>query len=187
MNTRQGVPPAIELDFMPQRKPPSAMAWLALATGVLAVLGVLVEHSALREALADAQQRLARQERAAQGAPGRSLAGNRGQKLPDSELRRAAQLAQELQRPWLGMLADIEAVADDDVALLAIETPSDREGATLRLTGEGRSLEAVFAYAQRLLARPGLGSARIEGYEVRKSGMSETVVFKLTARWRTVP
>src|SRR5687768_5939327 len=100
MNTRQGLPPAIDLDFMPQRKPPSAMGWLALAAGVLAVLGVLVEHLDLREALADAQQRLARQERATQRAPGRSLASNRGQQLPEAELRRAAQLAQELQRPW---------------------------------------------------------------------------------------
>ncbi|HSV79865.1 MAG TPA: hypothetical protein VLK85_11780 [Ramlibacter sp.] len=181
------MPPAIELDFVPQRKPPSAMGWLALAAGVLAGLGVLVEHLDLREALADTQQRLARQERATQRAPGRPLGSNRGQQLPEAELRRAAQLAQELQRPWLGMLADIEAVADDDVALLAIESPSNRDGATLRLTGEGRSLEAVFAYAQRLLARPGLGSARIEGYEVKKSGMAETVVFKLTARWKAVP
>ena len=119
-------------------------------------------------------------------APGQLLPKNR-EKLPDAELRRAAQLAHELRRPWLSMLADIEAADDVDVALLAIETPSAKEESSLRLTGEGRSLEAVFAYSQRLIARPGLDSARIESYEFRKSGMAEMVVFKLSARWRARP
>ena len=184
MNKRQGVPLGIELDFIAQRKPPSTMGWLTLAAGILAVLGVLLEHFELRESLADAQQRLARQERTVHRASGQLLPKNR-EKLPDSELRRAVQLALELQRPWLTMLADIEAAADGDIALLAIESQSNREGASFRLTGEGRSLEAVFAYSQRLLARPGLDSARIESYEFRKSGMAEMVVFKLSARWKT--
>jgi hypothetical protein len=183
MNTRQGVPPAIELDFMAQRKPPGTVGWLMLGVGVLAVLGVLVEHFDLRETLADAQQRLARQQRAVHRALGPLPAKNR-EKLPDAELRRAAQLAQELQRPWLSMLADVESAADADVALLAIESPSIRDGSSLRLTGEGRSLEAVFAYSQRLLARPSLDSARIESYEFKKGATAETVVFKLTARWK---
>jgi heme exporter protein D len=186
MNTRQGVPPVLELDFMAPRQRPGAMGWLMLGAGVLAVLGVLVEHLDLRERLADAQQRLARQQRAAHRAPG-PLPAKSQMKLPDAELRRAAQLAQELQRPWLGMLADIESAADDDVALLAIESPSNRDGSSLRLTGEGRSLEAVFAYSRRLLARPSVDSARIESYEFKKGGTAETVVFKLTARWKASP
>ena len=186
MNTRQGVPRAIELDFMAQRKPPGAMGWLTLAAGVLAVVGVLVEHFDLRETLAQAQQRLARAERAVHRVPGQSLPKNR-EKLPDAELRRAVQLAQELQRPWLSMLADVEAAADEDVALLTIESTSMREGSSLRLTGEGRSLETVLAYSQRLAARAGVDSARIESYEFKKSGTAETVVFKLSARWKARP
>jgi hypothetical protein len=183
MNERQGVPPVLELDFMAQRKPPGTMGWLMLGAGVLAVLGVLVEHFDLRETLADAQQRLVRQQRALHRAPS-PLPAKSHLKVSDAELRRAAQLAQELQRPWLSMLADIESAAGDDIVLLAIESSSNRDGSSLRLTGEGRSLEAVFAYSQRLLARPDLDSARIEGYEFKKGGTAETVVFKLTARWK---
>jgi len=176
----------MELDLLVQRQPPGVLGWVLLAAGVLAALGVLVESLDLRDTLADAQQRLARQQRAAHRVSDRSPASKRDQPS-DAELRRAAQLAQELQRPWLGMLADIEAADDEEVALLAIEPAQAREGPALRLTGEGRSLEAVLAYARRLQARPGLESARIESYEPGKGGAAGTVAFKLAARWKTAP
>jgi len=186
MNARHGVPAALELDFAAQRPRPGIVGWLVLAAGVLAVFGVLWEHLELRATLADAQQRLAREERATHRAAARLPPASR-EKVTDAQLRRAAQLAQELGRPWLGMLADIEAAAADDVALLAIEPQSTREGPSLRLTGEGRSLEAALAYAQRLRQRPGLDSARIESYEFKKGGMAERVAFKLSARWKAGP
>jgi hypothetical protein len=170
----------VELDLLAQRQPPGVLGWVVLAAGALAALGVLVEHLDLGDALSAAQQRLARQQHAVQRASGPSPAGSRAQPS-DAELRRAAQLAQELQRPWLAMLADIEAADDEEVALLAVEPTQVGEGHALRLTGEGRSLEAALAYARRLQARPGLESARIESYEPGKAG---AVVFKLSARWK---
>jgi hypothetical protein len=183
MRKKKGVPPAMELDLLVQRQPPGVLGWVVLAAGVLAVLGVLVEQFDLNDTLSAAQQRLARQQHAAQRASDRSPASSRAQPS-DTDLRRAAQIAQELQRPWLAMLADIEAADDEEVALLAVEPAQAREGHALRLTGEGRSLEAALAYARRLQARPGLEAARIESYEPVKSGGAGAVVFRLSARWK---
>ncbi|HEX5127420.1 MAG TPA: hypothetical protein VFW00_11820 [Rhodocyclaceae bacterium] len=181
MKMSRGVPPEIALDFISRRKRPSMLGWLILLAGILASMAVLMEYFDLQDAQTDAERRLAREERVVNRKLGHELAKTR-EKVPDNELRRAAQIAQELRRPWLDTLAQIETASNKDVALLTFE-PDPNKGA-LRLGGEARSLDAVFAYAKRLSAQPSLADAQVDGYEFKKSGVVDVVVFKLTVHWK---
>ncbi|HEY8357539.1 MAG TPA: hypothetical protein VIL30_08780 [Ramlibacter sp.] len=65
------------------------------------------------------------------------------------EQRRAwNQVVRQLNTPWGGLLAVLEATTPDDVALVSIE-PDARQG-SVRIQAEARTLEVLLAYAQSL-------------------------------------
>lgn len=177
-------PDVIALDFIPQRRRPGALGWLLLVAGLLAALGVLGEYVALGERLASAQTRLARETRHLERSRSTNLARQR-EKLPEAELRRAADLARRLHNRNLEVLADIEAASNADISLLSLSQTAGK--AQLKLAGEARSLDAAFAFARRLARQPGLLGAQIDSYEFKSSGSVEVVVFSLSASWRTTP
>lgn len=68
-----------------------------------------------------------------------------------TEQRRAwNQVVRQLNTPWGGLLAALEATTPDDVALVSIE-PDARQG-SVRIQAEAKALEVLLAYAQALKA-----------------------------------
>jgi len=191
----KGAPPAFTLDFLPQRARPSIVGWVLLLAGVISVCAVLLEHVDLQERVDDLQAQNARAERAILRTAG--LAQKRKQeRVPDSELHSAARLASSLQSPWTELLPQLEAATangkgskggkdkanEQEISLLSLD--ADNAKAQISVSGEARSLEAVFAYAQRLGAQSGFSSVQVLSYEFHRSGVIEAVQFKLAARWQ---
>jgi hypothetical protein len=175
-------PPALTLDFVPRRQPPSLLGWLTLAAAALLATAVILEYFDVAERLDEAQQQLARAERQQQRASG--LQQKRKQPpVADVELRRAAGIAANLQRPWLRLIPQLEAAGNADITLLSLD--ADAGKAQINVAGEARSLEAVFAYAQRISAQGGFASVQVQNYEFHKVGSQDLVQFKLSARWRS--
>ncbi len=80
-------------------------------------------------------------------------------------------------------MPQLEAAGNADIALLSLD--ADTGKAQINVAGEARSLEAVFAYAQRIGAQPGFTSVQVQNYEFHRSGSQDLVQFKLSARWRS--
>jgi len=177
-------PAVIALDFIPQRRRPGLFGCLLLGAGVLAVLAVSIEYRDLGAELSRVQARLARETRHFERSRSLLLAQQR-EKLPEAELKAAAQLAQRLHNRNLAILAEVEAATNADIALLSLLQSAGKT--QMKLAGEARSLEAAFAFARRLAARPGLRSAQVDSYEFKPSGSVEVVSFTLSANWRSQP
>ncbi|MDP5241117.1 hypothetical protein Q9Q94_16365 [Uliginosibacterium sp. 31-16] len=175
-------PATIALDFIPQRSQPSLLGWLLLAAGLLATSAILLEYRDLGEQLRNTEVRLARETRHLERSRALMLAQQR-EKLPESELKTATQLAQRLHNRNLDVLAEIEAAGNEDVALLSLVQTAGKT--QLKLTGEARSLDAAFAFARRLAARPSIRRAQVDSYEFKPSGSVEIVAFTLGASWKT--
>ncbi|MDB5801812.1 MAG: hypothetical protein JWL63_2751 [Rhodocyclales bacterium] len=189
MRLLRSAPPALALDFIPQRNRPSLIGWLILAAALLVASAVVLEYLDVQEHLDEAQQQLARAERVQQRASGLQQV-RKASPVPEVELRRAARLAAGLQGPWLQLMPQLEAASNADIALLSLD--ADTTKAQINVAGEARSLEAVFAYAQRIGAQPGFTSVQVQNYEFRSAssrngtpGAQDVVQFKLSARWRS--
>lgn len=177
-------PAVIALDFIQQRRRPGLLGWLLLAAGLLTALSVLLTYQDLGTQLSTAQSRLERETRHLERSRALALSKQR-EKLPEAELKAAAQLAQRLHNRNLEVLAEVEAARNADVALLSLIQTAGKP--QLKLTGEARSLQAAFDFARRLAARPGMRSAQVDSYEFKPSGSVEVVAFSLNASWRVTP
>jgi hypothetical protein len=182
MRLLRSAPPAFTLDFIPRRKRPSLLGWLLLGAAALLAAAVMLEYLDTQERLDDAQQQLARAQRLQARASGQQLT-RKEERVPDVELHRAAQIAANLQGPWLQRMAQLEAAGNADITLLSLD--ADAAKAQINLAGEARSLEAVFDYAKRIGTQSGFNSVQVQNYEFHKVGTQDLVQFKLSARWRS--
>jgi Tfp pilus assembly protein PilN len=181
---RSPAPPAIALDFVPQRRWPNALGWLLLVTGLLGSLSVLLDYRDLGAELAAAQNRLARETRHLDRARREALDKSR-ETVPEAQLRSAVELARLLQGRNLDVLTDLERVGSEDIGILSLnQSARDQQ---LKLTGQARSLKAAFDFARALAARPGMLDAQINSYEFKQVGSVEAVAFTLNARWQEAP
>lgn len=170
----------LDLEFQPRRS--SALAWslLALGSAVLALLLLVQqqlqsEHVDLEARVHNLELKLGR--RPATAAP-LSRAASREQAEQLAQMRN---VSQQLQRPWEQLFAMLEAMPQQDVALLTI-TPDARKG-QLRIAAEARDLEAMLQYHQRLERSAELRDVSLLNHEVVAGQPEHPVRFNLTATW----
>lgn len=92
-------------------------------------------------------------------------------------------VSQQLQRPWQQLFAMLEAMPQEDVALLSL-TPDARKG-QVRISAEARNLEAMLQYHQRLERSDELSDVSLLNHEVVAGQAEHPVRFNLTATWET--
>ncbi|MFK3683938.1 pilus assembly protein [Pseudomonas sp. NPDC088890] len=170
----------LDLEFQPRRS--SALAWslLALGSAVLALLLLVQqqlqsEHVDLEARVHNLELKLGR--RPATAAP-LSSAASREQAEQLAQMRN---VSQQLQRPWEQLFAMLEAMPQQDVALLTI-TPDARKG-QVRIAAEARDLEAMLQYHQRLERSAELRDVSLLNHEVVAGQPEHPVRFNLTATW----
>lgn len=176
-------PPALSLDFVARRRAPSLTGWLILLAGLLALSASALEYGDLAERKDDAEHAYEREARLQKRDAG-ELAARSKERIPAETLVHAARIAQALRRPWAESLPQLEAAGSEDVAMLTLDTDADK--GSLRVTGEARSLEAVFDYARRIGEQPAFASVQVENYEFREKTGVRSVQFRLVARWRGI-
>jgi hypothetical protein len=168
-----GLPGPLKLDF---RRPAAGWAgfsWMGLA--VLALGLLLTGWQAWR--YLDMQGKVvAAEDRVAERAKN-SAAGSRSgvAEMGQSEALRP------LNRPWDRLLKDLAAAAGPDLALLALEADGSR--GTLRLLGEGKSLDEALAYVHRLGASSTLLHPELVSHEMRQVDGLPVVGFTIQAGW----
>lgn len=172
----------LELEFQPRHSGPLAWSLLALAGAVLAVLvlaqqQLVGEQDALEARVHQLELKLGR--RPASAAP-QSSAVIREQAERLAQMR---SVSQQLQRPWQQLFAMLEAMPQEDVALLTL-TPDARKG-QVRISAEARNLEAMLQYHQRLERSDALSDVSLLNHEVVAGQAEHPVRFNLTATWET--
>ncbi len=176
------VPRALKLDFLPRRRGAGRTGIALLAAGVAAVAGVGLEFRALRvqtEALEAhvADARGARREV-------RPIALNAADaKALSREIRDANEVLAQLNTPWDALFAELEAAADNGVALLSIQP--DVASGQVRIAGEAQSYDAALAYVARLEATARFADVFLTSHEVRAGARQRPLAFALVAGWQT--
>lgn len=172
-------PAPLELDFSGRRPRPGGVGWVLLALGVAAAGLEAVDWRAGEADLTEREaivERLRHQLRRAGPAP---VATARA--VSEQELRPALRLAGQLEADWGALLHDLAAAEDDRLALLSLEVDAAR--GSLRLSGEAKSLPAVFEYLSRLEATPSVAAVQLTSYETETVGAVELIRFHATATW----
>ncbi len=179
---RPGVrrPPTPELDFVQRRHAPGWLGWLLLAVGAVAAFASFDRWQTTEDevaALRDDNRRAARKAEQA-----RVLARR---EQDDPALRARIDVARKLSlqraREWQPLFAELEA-RGKDVALLSVEPDAAR--GVLRVTGEARDLNALFAYAESFADAHAVGAPRIEVFELKERDGLQVVAFSLRLQWR---
>lgn len=179
---RPGARPATpELDFVARRHAPGWLGWLLLAVGAVAAFASFDRWQTTEDevaALRDDNRRAARKAEQA-----RVLARR---EQDDPALRARIDVARKLSllraREWQPLFAELEARGKEDVALLSVEPDAAR--GVLRVTGEARDLNALFAYAESFADAQAVGAPRIEVFELKDRNGLQVVAFSLRLQWR---
>jgi hypothetical protein len=161
----------LDLDLLKRR--PAWPCWVVLAIGAALVADAGLQRERLGERL-DELQRPPVAARAAKRTEGVSPETQR-------ELDGARRLLQELVLPWETLLRGIEASADKDSGLLAIEPDADKRA--VRITGEARDYGAVLDFVTRLSQKPGLAHIHLLNHQMREDVAERPFMFTLSASW----
>ncbi|MEN5236210.1 MULTISPECIES: PilN domain-containing protein [Pseudomonas] len=172
----------LELEFQPRHSGPLAWSLLALASAVLAVL-VLAQQQLVGEQ-AELEARVHQLELKLGRRPATAAAQSSAVIREQAErLAQMRSVSQQLQRPWQQLFAMLEAMPQEDVALLSL-TPDARKG-QVRISAEARNLEAMLQYHQRLERSDELSDVSLLNHEVVAGQAEHPVRFNLTATWET--
>lgn len=176
---RKGRPPVPEFDFVARRRAPGWLGWLALALGCAAAVWAFDRWQTLEK---DVDALRGDNRRAARVAEQARVLARREQDDPGLRARIdvARKLSQQMSRDWQPLFAQLEAHGEG-VALLSVEPDAAR--GVLRLTGEARDLNALFAYAESFVDAQAIGAPRIEAFELKQRDGVQVVAFSLRLQW----
>jgi Tfp pilus assembly protein PilN len=154
--------------------------YAAVSLVMLAVAGLFAtgwQMAATRQELAVAQtelQALGRRQ-PAPAAPSRPV-------LPPEERRAWNQVVRQLNTPWSSLLAALESVTPEDVALVSIEP--DARQASVRVQAEAKSLDALLVYAQALKGAEPFADVAPVKHETNEQDPNRPVRLTLNLRLR---
>lgn len=154
--------------------------WALLGVGMLATASALLAEREISAATASELDAVRRAERALP-APARmrdTRQTDRGRALPIAELQR---IQAQLALPWGALFATLESLASPDVALLAL-APDTRKR-QVRLTAEGRDLDAMLAFHRKLEDSAPMRDVSLLNHEFLDEMPGRPVRFALSAEW----
>ena len=172
----------LELDFQPRRTALAAWALLGLGASLLASAVVLTQGFDQQQADLDHQLEAFERQLGKRPEPASSLTPAQSREQTE-KLAQMRSVSQQLQRPWERLFDMLEALPQDDVALLTL-TPDARKG-QVRISAEARNLEAMLQYHQRLERSDELSDVSLLNHEVVAGQAEHPVRFNLTATWET--
>jgi len=170
----------LELDFQPRRT--ALWAWAVLGVGVSLLAGAIVLQQNFSQQQAIVDKQLEGFERQLGKRPEHVASMTPAQSREQAEkLAQMRSVSQQLQRPWERLFGMLEALPQDDVALLTL-TPDARKG-QVRISAEARDLEAMLAFHKRLEASGELSDVSLLNHEIMAKQPEHPVQFNLSATW----
>jgi len=99
-----------------------------------------------------------------------------------TELKHANAILLQLTLPWGELFASAEAVGTPDVALLSIESETDKR--RVKISGEAKNLESILDYLRYLKSQPALADVYLQSHELQKQDAQQPVRFVVSAEWK---
>ncbi|MCY1274066.1 hypothetical protein D9M68_357880 [compost metagenome] len=171
----------IDLDF--QHNPVSSVpGWLLLGGGMLMGALMLVAHL---QTAREAEARGAELQRVEQQLQKRGLrqaplsAGD--EKVRAASLAEMRRITAQMNLPWDGLFAMLEAQSRKDIALLSL-APDARKG-QLRIAAEARDLPAMLAFHRELEESDALSDVSLLNHEMVTEQAERPIRFNLLATW----
>ncbi len=101
------------------------------------------------------------------------------------EIKRANEVLNQISIPWNKLFQAVEWSSGRDVALLTIEP--DAEQHLVKISGEGKNIEAAFSYVRHLSEQEIFTSVYLQSHQVQLQNPERPVRFALVATWRETP
>lgn len=98
------------------------------------------------------------------------------------EIKHANEILRQLTLPWGDLFASAESAGTPDVALLSIESDTDKR--RVKISGEAKNLESILGYLRYLESRPALVDVYLQSHELQKQDSQQPVRFVVSAEWR---
>ena len=163
----------IELDFV-RRRPASRWAGrvlLAVAIGIAGEMG----YSYLQ---------LARSVKSDEATLARAQPRKAVNPVSPEEVSAARETVDRLGLPWTKLFAALEAAANEQVALLAIEP--DTKSGTVTISGDSKDYLAALTYVLNLSRADTLSRVQLVRHEVKQNDPQRPVSFSISAAWNEV-
>lgn len=172
---------ALSLDF---RRRNRSASWVGIALLLPALAGIVVsggQYLQLADQLAAEQASLRDAAAATRKRPGLAASSSEPQALA-AELKHANEILLQLTLPWGELFASAESAGTPDVALLGIESETDKR--RVKIAGEAKNLESILDYLRYLESRPVLVDVFLQSHELQKQDAQQPVRFVVSAQWR---
>jgi hypothetical protein len=168
---------AIDIDFARSAQRMRISGWPLVAAAIVAAAAV---GNWWTEA-ADEYAALEAVESRAAGA----RTASRAEPRLDEEIGQANEAIEQIALPWDRLFAAVEGAALPGVNLTGI-SPDARAG-SVRLNAETTQPEAMFEYARRLAAQPGLSNVYLVEHRIEPDRPGHPLQFAVTGSWLEVP
>jgi hypothetical protein len=104
-----------------------------------------------------------------------------GKNASPEEVAAARETVQRLSMPWDKLFGALEAAADEQVALLAIEP--DAKAGTVVISGDSKDYLAALTYVLNLSRADALSHVQLARHEVKSNDPQKPVAFSVSAAW----
>jgi Tfp pilus assembly protein PilN len=170
---------ALELDF---HREDLRARWAGAALLAVALAGTLAVAAQYRHVAAGLAQAEADVRESGIAAKRKSIPHPSGdlQKV-GLAIKRADEILLRLKLPWNALFASVESGSMPNVALLAIESDTDK--GRVKISGEARDLEAMLDYLRFLGTQPTLAEVYLQSHQVQQQDPQRPVRFVLSADW----
>jgi hypothetical protein len=171
----------VHLDF---RREHRASAWpgvivLAASIAGAAVLGL--QYHRLGAAMSEAEARVRSATLAAHKQPPAPARAAGDMQAVTMEIKHATEIAMQLRLPWNTLFQSIESSPVPDVALLSIESDTDKH--KVKISAEGKNADAMLAYLSFLEGLPTLRAVFLESHSVQQQDPQRPIRFVVAADW----
>jgi len=170
----------IDVDF--QSRTGDGWAGIALlACGVIAAAASLQWYRHVDGEVATLEAKAGEMRRMVRRSSGEIVESSRDSKEIQQEIRAANRVIQQLAVPWGDLFKELEASTGKTVVLLGLQP--DLANRQIRISGEGKDLDAVYAYTRRLHETDLLDRVYLTDHSVKGQDPQKPVAFSLVAQW----
>jgi Tfp pilus assembly protein PilN len=172
---------ALDLDF---RRPEHDASWMGAALLAAALIGVLFSGGQYLQLADQIAAETAGIHNAAKATRRKSntAASNVDPQTFAAELKSANEVLIRLTLPWGELCTSAESAGTPDVALLSIESETDKR--RVKISGEAKNLESILDYLRYLKSRPALVDVYLQSHDLQKQDTQQPVRFVVNAQWK---
>ena|SRR3974390_3371064 len=171
----------VHLDFRREHRPPVWPGVVLFTAAFLAGIALAIQYQQLSAEVANVEAHVRMSAGAAQKKRPPPVRQSGDVQVATLEIKRATEIAAQLRLPWNALFQSIEASPVPDVALLSIESDNDKR--KVKISAEGKNVDAMLAYLGFLEGLPTLKAVFLESHSVQQQDPQRPIRFVVGADW----